>query len=157
MELTSTEFEPPTAISALADSKPPDDTRTMTHDRSNTVNQFLHTRRALAKTGNLDEVEKLDETLRDIAATDPDQAITILQELSRSDDFTAKEAAAIFLQYVFPSRQEQVATILVTLLSDPNPDIARQALTTIDQLTGDPQLNTNQAAHRITELANKSG
>jgi hypothetical protein len=53
---------------------------------------------------------------------------------------------------VFPAQREQVAALLVTLLNDPNPDIARQALTTIDELTGDPRLNANQAAHRITQI-----
>ena len=127
-------------------------TRPMTHDRSETVSQFLASRRALTEAGNVDGVEKLDETLRGIATSDPDSALAIVEALSVSDDVKAKEAATIYVQYLFPVRREQVADLLVSLLADPHPDIARQALHTIDVLTQDPNLNATQAANRIIEM-----
>jgi hypothetical protein len=137
---------------AIAVTVPRRNTRSMTHDQATTVSQFLESHRVLSEAGKIDEIEKLDETLQDIAATEPDSALAIIQALSVSPDFTAREAAAVFVQYLFPAQREQVAALLVTLLNDPNPDIARQALTTIDELTGDPHLNANQAAHRITQI-----
>lgn len=127
-------------------------TRPMTHDRSETVSQFLASRRALTEAGNVDGVEKLDETLRGIATSDPDSTLAIIEALSVSDDVKAREAATIYVQYLFPQCREQVADLLVSLLGDPHPDIARQALHTIDVLTQDPNLNATQAASRIIEM-----
>jgi hypothetical protein len=79
-------------------------------------------------------VEKLDETLRGITTSDPDSALVIIEALSVSDDVKAKETATIYVQYLFPQLREQVADLLVSLLGDPHPDIARQALHTIDVL-----------------------
>jgi len=140
----------------LADGMSYRDTRTMTHDPSETVSQFLETRRALVEAGNVDDVEKLDEALPDMAASDPGSALAIIEKLSVSDDPRARETAAIFVQHLFPARREQVADLLVTLLHDPNPDIARQALQTIDTVTQDPHLTATQAASRITELKSQA-
>jgi hypothetical protein len=46
----------------------------------------------------------------------------------------------------------EVAEILVRLLGDADPDISPQALTTIDEITGDPELDPNEAAHRIRAI-----
>lgn len=124
----------------------------MTHARSETVNQFLASRRALTEAGDADGVEKLDETLRGLATCDPDSALAIIRSLSVSDDVKAREAATIYVQHLFSARREQAADVLVSLLSDPHPDIARQALHTIDTLTQDPNLNAAQAASRIVEM-----
>lgn len=124
----------------------------MTHDRNETVNQFLASRRALTEAGDADGVEKLDETLRGLATSDPDSALTIIKILSVSDDVKARETATIYVQHLFSSHREQVADLLVLLLNDPNPDIARQALHTIDTLTQDPNLNAAQAASRIAAM-----
>lgn len=102
--------------------------------------------------GDIDGVERLDQTLHDLATTNPDATLAIIESLSISDDFTARETAAIFSQYLFPLRPQPTAAILAALLDDPEPDIARQALTSIDELTGDPSLNAAQAAQRITQI-----
>jgi predicted TPR repeat methyltransferase len=138
-------------IEVLASRGEHGDTRRMTHDRSETVSQFLTSRRALTEAGDTEGAERLDETLKDIAVANPDSALAIIQQLS-SGDFAAKEAAAIYVQYLFPTHREQVTDLLLSLLNDPNPDIARQALQTIDTLTQDPQLTATQAAHRLTEI-----
>jgi hypothetical protein len=124
----------------------------MTHDRSETLSQFLAARQALTQAGNVDGVEKLDETLRGIATSDPDSALAIIEALSVSNDVKARETATIYVQYLFPVHREQVADLLVSLLGDPHPDIARQALHTIDVLTQDPHLNPTQAANRIIDM-----
>ncbi len=156
MELTGRNFEPFTPKSILASTERHGNTRTKTHGRNDTVSQFLASRRALTEAGNADGVEKLDETLRDLATSGPDSALAIIKNLSASDDVKAREAATIYAQHLFPTRREQVADLLVSLLNDPNPDIARQALHTIDTLTQDPNLNADQAASRIVEMKSQA-
>lgn len=124
----------------------------MTHDPPPIVSQYFAARRALIAASDADGRERLDGTLRDIALTDPDAALTIMRELSISDDFTAREAVAIYVRYLFPMRPEHVKELLIALLGDANPDIARQALSTIDELTGDPELDADQAASRLQAM-----
>jgi hypothetical protein len=76
----------------------------MTHHPPDAARRFLDTRRSLTEAGAADEREQLDATLRDIATNDPESALAIMQELSRSEEFTAREAAAIYVKYLISAR-----------------------------------------------------
>lgn len=77
-------------------------------------------------------VERLDEQLLDLAAAAPDQAVTIMIALSRSDDIGAREAVAIFVRYLFATRPEPARELLIPLLFDSDHNIRSQALATLD-------------------------
>ena len=109
----------------------------MARDRSS-AEQFLHTRHQLAKTGDIHKVLALDDELRDMAASDPDQAAAVMETLARSSDIGAKEAAAVYVQYLFPTRPEQARELLIELLQDRDDDVKSQALDTLDVVTSDP-------------------
>ncbi len=121
----------------------------MTHHPSQpeTVEEFLELRSTVRHDTAL--LDKLDGQLRDMAASDPDQAASILHALSRSGDKDDRDAAAIYVSHLFATRTEQAREILLTLLHDTNDDVRRQALDTLDTVTEGHQLTATQAARLI--------
>ncbi|MDB4873353.1 MAG: hypothetical protein JWL97_4357 [Gemmatimonadales bacterium] len=99
------------------------------------VTEFLDTRRVMAQARDTTALEQWDHQLKELAATDPETALTILTALSISDDFGAIDAAAIYTKHLFPARQEQAIDLLLRLFGDPDPEVRRQVLDTVDELT----------------------
>ena len=125
----------------------------MMSDRPQSAEQFLEIRHQLAKTGDIRRTLELDEELCGLAATNPDQAAAIMGTLARSDDFGAKEAVAIYVQYLFPTRPHQARDLLLALLNDPDDDIQSQALDTLDIVTSDRWITRAEA----NKLVNSKG
>jgi hypothetical protein len=117
----------------------------MTSDRPQSAEQFLEIRHQLTQTGDIHKVLELDEELCGLAATDPDQASSIMGALARSDDFGAKEAVAVYVQFLFPTRPHQARELLLSLLKDPDDDIQSQALDTLDIVTSDRWITRAEA------------
>lgn len=114
--------------------------------------QFLDARAVLARAFNTAKLEQLDEQLRDICSTDPDTAIEIMQALSSSDDIGAKEAVAIYVKYLFPTRQKQAVELANHLQEDQDPYIRERAQQTISAVTSSPELSPAEAAELTTLL-----
>jgi hypothetical protein len=117
----------------------------MTSHRPQSAEQFLEIRRQLATARNTSKLVELDDELEGLATADPDQAATIMQTLAQSDDFGAKEAVAIYVQYLFPTRPQQARELLIALLNDPDDDIQSQALDTLDIITSDRWITRAEA------------
>jgi len=128
----------------------------MTHDQPHTVDDFLAVRHQLAETENTSKLEELDDQLHHLITTNPDQAATIMAALSVSGDLGAKNAAAIYVKYLFPPRPDHAREILRTLLNDNDTETRNKARDTLDKITSDPTLTPTQAAHLTTQITQKT-
>lgn len=116
------------------------------------VAQFLKTRHQLAETGNTAQLEQLDDQLREMAASDPDQATAILTALATSRDLGVKEAAAIYVRYLFKTRPDQATELLLALIFNNDVDVKSRALDTLNKVTSDPALTPTQAARPTAQI-----
>lgn len=116
------------------------------------VTQFLATRHQLAKTGNTAQLERLDDQLHEIATSDPDHAVAIITALAKSRDLGAKEAAAIYVRYLFKTRSEPATELLLSLIFDNDLDVRSRAIDTLDKVTSDPALSPTQAAKITAQI-----
>ncbi len=121
----------------------------MTHDptQAEAVEKFLHLRRNVRH--DTDLLEKLDDQLRDMAQSDPDQARGILQALSNSDDKDDRDAAAIYVGHLLATRPDHAKNIIRLLLHDTDEDIRRQALDTLNAAVDNNTITATQAARLI--------
>lgn len=127
----------------------------MTHDRPPAVEDFLAVRHQLARAENTPKLEVWDDQLRDMCSTDPNRAAAIIDALSVSDDLGAKNAAALFVRYLYPVQSERARRLLLTLRNDPDTDIRSKARDSIDKITSNPDIDPTQAAQLSAELASR--
>lgn len=96
-------------------------------------------------------LEKFEEELEAMAASDPDRTASILQALTDSNDKYDRDTAAVYVKHLFATRPEQAQSMLITLLQDTDDDIRRQALDVLEELARDHQLTATEAARLTTD------
>lgn len=124
----------------------------MTNDRPQTAAGFLQVWHVLAEADNTAQLEQWESQFPDLADAAPDITLEILHELSASNAPGAREAAAIYVRFVFHARQEESTDLLVTLYERGDADVKNRILDTIDVITSDTRLTPTQAADLITAV-----
>jgi HEAT repeat protein len=122
------------------------------NDPPATGEEFFQERERLISRGkNAErELDAWEDRLRSIAHTAPEAAAQILATLATSLNSDDRETAAIYVAYLFDTRREEATDLLQKLFQDPNVNVRRQALSTIDEITSDKHITAAEAAHLNT-------
>lgn len=112
-----------------------------------TVGEFLRLRSNVRHDTAV--LEKLDDQLRDLTHTNPDQANDILHTLSHSDVKDDRGVAAIYVGHLLATRPDDAQNIIQLLLHDTDPDIRRQTHDTLNTALDNHTITATQAAHLI--------
>ncbi|WP_146073629.1 hypothetical protein [Amycolatopsis sp. CA-126428] len=120
----------------------------MVNDAPVTGDEFFRERDRLISQGkNAErELDTWEDHLRPLAHTAPETAAQILKTLATSSNSDDREIAAIYVAYLFETRRQQAISLLENLFQDPNMNVRRQALSTIDEITSDARISADEAA-----------
>lgn len=90
-------------------------------------------------------LNKLDEEIALLATSDPDHAVEILAALTASDITDDRDVAAIYVGRLFTTRPEQAHDLMQTLLQDSDEEIREKAFETLEEVSDDNKITTDQA------------
>ncbi len=91
-------------------------------------------------------LNKLDDEIRLLAATDPGRAADILAALTASDHIDDRDVAAIYVTHLFDARPDTAKKLLTALLQDSNEEIRGKAFETLEEITDTGKISTDEAA-----------
>ena len=106
--------------------------------------EFLRLRKNLAN--NEDLLEKFDDQIRDLCATQPDDATRIFDTLAQSDSVDDREYVAIYVRHLLAYRYDVATALLKALLHDPNQDVRQKAEDAITAAAEANEINVIDAA-----------